>query len=269
MTHGIIRVGTGGTSALTRSQIGSDITLPADGPWIIHGIWGQVIKRVTIPNQGTGGILELFSVQGDIDPNPAPAQFPLIGSPISESTDAAISTVPLNLWQTNYTAPGRATLRLFYTNDVAITTSPRVLCGILFGTEIPDQPRAPFCASILSASASAAETNMGTITLSQNATKIVGILADCGKVGAATAAEEIGATIRLSSDSINFQPAEFPCNRAYNASDGTAVGQSSTPQSQFIPVDIPAVGGAIITVFNTSTISVTGNIEVRVHILYQ
>lgn len=269
MTHGIIRTATGGTTAATRTQIGNDITLPADGPWIIHGLWGQVVKRSTVPNEGTGGVLEIVSVQGDIEPNPAPALFPLVGSCVSESAAAAISAVPLNIWPVNYTAPGRATLQLFYTNDQAITTASEVLVGILFGTDIPAEPRGTFCASIQAEHASTLENNMGTITLSQNATKIVGIMADCNKADVPTAGEEIAATIRLSSDSINFQPGEFPCNRAFNASDGTAVGQATTPMTPFIPVDIPVVGGAIITVFDTSTISVTGNISVRVFLLYE
>lgn len=258
-----------GTVIDTRTQIGPDITLPADGPWIIYGIWGQVVKRTTVPDEGTGGIIELISLQGDIEPNPAPSAFPMVGSCVSESAAAAISAVPLNIWPVNYTAPGRASLQLFYTNDQAITTGSRALGGILFGNEIPGPTRGTFCASIVSQHASASENNMGTITLSQNATRIVGILADCNKADAATAGEEIAATIRLSSDSINFQPGEYPCNRAFNASDGTAVGQATTPMSSFIPVDIPVVGGAIITIFDTSTISVTGNISVRVFILYE
>ncbi len=269
MDHGIIRTGLGATTVDSTTQIGSDIVLPADGPWIIHGLWGQVVKRTTVPDEGTGGFLLLESLQGDITPNPAPARFPLVGACVSESAAAAISPVPLNIWPVNYTAPGRATLSLSYFNDQAITTASRVLVGILFGTAIPETPRGTFCASIQTDHAATAELNMGTITLSQNANRIVGIMADCNKADAATAGEEIAATIRLSSDSIDFQPGEYPCNRAFNASDGTAVGQAATPMSSFIPVDIPVVGGAIITVFNTSTISVTGNISVRVFILYE
>lgn len=269
MTHGIIRTATGGTGAGARTAIGANITLPAGGPWIIHGLWGQVAKVTTIPDQGTGGILELTSVQGDVEPNPAPANFPLIGACVSESANSAISANPLQIWDVNYTAPGKAQLRLFYTNDQAITSGSQVLGGLLFGNEIPVKRPAPFCASILSQFAATAENDFGTITLSENATRIVGILADVNKADAATGAEAIAATIRLSSDSIIFQPGEYPCNRVFNASDGTAAGQASTPLSQIIPVDIPAVGGAIITVFGTSTQSVTGNISIRVFIFYE
>lgn len=269
MTHSIIRTGLGGTAVGARTQIGTDINLPADGPWIIHGIWGQVVKRTTVPDEGTGGVLELVSTQGDMEPNPAPARFPLIGSAVSESAASAISAVPLQIWPVRWDAPGRATLQLFYTQSQAITTASRVLVGIIFGTVIPVLTHAPFCASSLVQFAGTVESAGPNIILSENANRITGLLFDCNKADAATAAEEIAATVRLDSDSIVFQPGSYPCNRAFNASDGTAVGQSATPMSNIIPVDIPAVGGAIITANVLSTISVTGNISVNTFIFYE
>lgn len=269
MTHGIIRTGTGGTGAGARTQIGSNITLPAGGPFTIHGIFGQVAKVDTVPNEGTGGIIEIVSLAGDLEPNPAPATFPLIGAPVSESANAPISANPLQIWPVPYTAPGKSQIQLFYTNDQAISTGSIVVAGLLFGDEVPVARPAPFCASVNAQFASTDEQNLGTITLSENATRIVGILADLNKADAATAGEAIAATIRLDSDSIKLQPAAFPCNRIFNASDGTAVGASATPQSNIIPLDIPAVGGAIITVFGTTTVSVTGNASLRVFLFYE
>lgn len=269
MTHGIIRTGTGATGAAARTQIGADITLPAGGPFIIHGLFGQVARVTTVPNEGAGGIIELLSVAGDLEPNPAPANFPLIGPQVSEAANASISALPLNIWPVRYNAPGKSQLRLLYTQDQAITTASVVIAGILFGTEMPVTLPAPFCASVNAQFASATEQNLGTITLSENATRIVGILADLNKADVPTAGEAIAATVRLDSDSIKLQPAEFPCNRIFNASDGTPAGQTSTPMSQIIPLDIPAIGGAIITVFATTTVSVTGNASVRVFIFYE
>lgn len=269
MTHGIIRTGAGGTAADARSQIGANIILPAGGPWIIHGLYGQVAKISTIPDQGAGGIIELNSVAGDLEPNPAPANFPLIGPCVSESANAAISAQPLQIWPVNYTAPGKSSLQLLYTQDQAITTASIVIAGILFGEEVPVPRPSPFCATIAAEFASATEQNFGTITLSENASRLVGIIADLNKADAATAGEAIAATVRLASDSMTLQPAQYPCNRIFNASDGTAVGQASTPLSQIIPLDIPVIGGAIITVFGTTTVSVTGNASIRVFLFYE
>ena len=77
------------------------------------------------------------------------------------------------------------------------------------------------------------------------------------------------ATIRLDSADVMVPPGQYPCNRAFNASDGTAVGQSAVAQSQFIPVDIPVQGGARIDIYATSSVSVTGNADIIVHIAYE
>lgn len=269
MTHGIVRTGQGGTTAAARTQIGADIILPAGGPWIISGFYGQLAKITTVPDEGAGGFIEMFASSGDLQPQPAPANFPLIGPSISESVNVAVSAQPLQIWPVNYTAPGKATIQLFYTQDQAITTGSRIITGIIFGEEVPVKRPSPFCATIASEFASGTEQNFGTITLSENASRIVGILADLNKADAATVAQECAATVRLASDSMTLQPAQFPCNRAFNASDGTAVGQSATPFSEIIPLDIPVIGGAIITVFATTTRSVTGNASLRVFLFYE
>lgn len=268
-THAIARQGPGSATLNAITQIGADIVLPAGGPWIIFGLWGQVVKATTVPDEGTGGILKLDTLSGDIDPQPAPADFPLIGSPVSESANAALSGVPLNIWDVNYNAAGKAIAKLSYQNDQAITTPSEVACGILFGDSIPVRARSPFCASVQTEWASAAETAIGNITLAEKATRITGLMFDLNKVDASTTAEEVMALVRLDSADIKLPPAQYPCLRAFNASDGTAVGQSAIAQAQFIPVDIPVVGGATINIFATSSISVTGNCSLRAFIQYE
>jgi hypothetical protein len=268
-TFAIARQGPGGTAANAVTQIGENILLPANGPWIIHGVWGQVVKATTVPAEGTGGILLLNSVSGDIEPDPAPGRWPLIGSPISESANAALSAVPLNIWPTLLSGAGKAQVNLSYQQDQAITTASEVACGIIFGNEVPVARAMPFVDSVGTQWASAAETQVGSITLAEKATRITGIMADLNKADASTTAEEVLATIRLDSQDVKFPPSQYPCLRAFNASDGTAVGQSAVAQAQFIPVDIPVIGGSIIDVFVTSSISVTSNASIRVFIGYE
>lgn len=269
MTHGIARTGAGGTAALAVTQIGADLTLPAGGPWNIFAVWSQVAKVTTVPNEGTGGDLVVNSVSGDIVPDPAPGQYPIIGSVVSESANSNIAVVPLNVYPVNWQAPGKAVLNLWYRNQLAITTASQVACGILFGEATPEKRPLVFVDTVRTAFASATEQAVGTITLSEKATRIVGILNVLGKGDAPTAGEEVVATVRLASDDISLPPAQYPCCFAYNASDGTAVGQASQPWSEFIPLDIPVIGGSRIQVFATTTISVTGNAEVRTYIAYE
>ena len=130
-THAFARQGPGGTTALASTQIGADIVMPAGGPWLIHDIWAQVVKATTIPDQGTAGILHIQSLSGDMRPDPAPGKYPIIGSCVSESANVAISAVPLNLWPVHWEAAGKASLRLNYIQQLAMTTASEVACGII------------------------------------------------------------------------------------------------------------------------------------------
>ncbi len=268
-THAQAVTGTGGTTALAATQIGSIISLPAGGPWIIFGIWGQVVKASTVPNEGTGGTLLINSVMGDLSPDPAPGRYPLIGACVSESANAALAAVPLNIWPVNWQAAGKAQITLTYINQLAITTGSLVAAGILYGDSVPAIKPLVFSDVVRASFASAAEQSIGQITLAEKATKIIGILCDLNKGDVPSAGEAILATVRLSSSDVKMSPAVFPCNRAFNASDGTAVGQSATPMSNFIPLDITVKGGARIDVFATTTISVTGNADVQVYLFYE
>lgn len=268
-THAKAVTGTGGTGAGAVTKIGSTITLPAGGPWIIHGVWGQVAKVSTVPNEGTGGTLKIEAISGDLTPDPAPGKYPLIGACASESANSAIAPVPLNIWPVNWQAAGKAQIDISYINQLAITTASIIAAGLIFGDAIPDERPLVFCDFVESSFASAAEQTIGSITLAEKATRIVGILADLNKGDVPTAGEAIMATIRLASNDITMPPAAYPCNRAFNASDGTAVGQAATPISQFIPVDIPVPGGAVITIFATTTVSVTGNADIAVYLAYE
>lgn len=268
-TFALARTGTGGTAAGTVTQIGDNLTFPAGGPWLLHTIWGQVAKRTTVPDEGTGGILRINSVSGDLQPDPAPGNYPMIGSPVSDSVNASISAVPLNLMQIETTAAGKALLSISYVNDLAITTASQIATGVIFGDSRPEKRPLMFCDRVQSSFASATEQTLGAITLAEKATRIVGILADLNKGDADTAGEEIMATIRLDSNDNKLAPAQFPCHRAYNASDGTPAGASSVAQAQFIPVDIPVIGGSIIDIFATTTRSVTGNADISVYLAYE
>jgi len=268
-TRAISRTGTGGTAALAITQIGTDITLPAGGPHIIHSIWAQVAKVTTIPDEGTGGDLIVQAVSGDLSPDPAPGRYPLIGAPSNPSVNDGLAAMPLNIWPVNWSAPGKSVISLSYLQELAITTASVVACGIIFGDSIPEARPLTFCDRVRASFASATEQSIGTITLAEKASRIVGLLFNLNKGDAVTVAQPVMATCRLASDDIQMPPSSYPCAFAYNAADGTPVGAVSMPQAQFIPVDIPVQGGARITVYATTTQSVTGNADLSAYIAYE
>lgn len=269
VTHALARLGTGSTTALADTQIGADIVMPAGGPWIIHGLWGQVVKVTAVASEGTGGALVINSVSGDLDPDPAPGLWPMIGNPQASSANFSLAALPLNIWPVNLTAAGKAVIELRYIQQLAITAASATAAGIIFGDSIPGPFRAPFCDTVRAAFASATEQSIGEIVISQKASKITGIFADVNHGDALTAAEPVLATIRLASDDIQMPPSQYPCFRCFDSGDGTVEGETACPQGQFIPVDIPVVGGSRIDVFATTSQSVTGNAEVLVYLAYE
>jgi len=268
-TRAIARTGAGGTAALALTQIGADITLPAGGPWTVFGLWGQVAKLTTVPNEGSGGDLVVRSVSGDLTPDPAPGNYPLIGSHCTESANDGMVCLPLNIWPVNWQASGKSIISLSYRNELAITTGSQVACGILFGDNVPDYRPLTFCDKVRASFASTTEQSIGTITLAEKATRIVGLMFVLNKGDAITTAQAVMATCRIASDDIQLPPSQYPCAFCYDASDGTAVGGSGKPRADFIPVDIPVQGGARITVYATSTASVTGNCDLSAYIAYE
>lgn len=268
-TRAIARTGTGGTTALTKTAIGAIIELPADGPHLIHSLWAQVAKDTSLANEGSGGDLILDSLSGDMTPQPAPAIFPLVGTPAAPSANEGISYAPLNMWAVGFEGAGKATLQLSYRNELAISAGSIVAAGIIFGENRPEPKPIIFCANVRGSFASATEQSLGTIQLSEKSTKITGFLAVLNKGDAVTVAEHIMATVRLASDDIMLPPSVYPCNAAFNGADGTPVGPTSVPPASFIPVDIPVVGGARVDVFATTTISVTGNADITVYLAYE
>jgi hypothetical protein len=261
--------GAGATTAATKTQIGANLTLPAGGPWTIFGLWGQVVKVTTLPAEGTGGQLIIDALSGDLSPDPAPGKYPMPGNPGSSSANSGNAALPLNIWPVNWTAAGKSVISLSYLNQLAITTGSHCAAGILFGDSLPEQRPLVFCDGVYSSFASTAEQAIGTITLAEKATRIVGIFADCNKGDALTTAEQILATIRLASDDVKMPPAEYPCQRCFDAGDGTVEGETAAPRMDFIPVDIPVEGGARINCYATSVISVTGNIDIQVYLAYE
>jgi len=172
------------------------------------------------------------------------------------------------MYPVDWSAAGKATLRLSYLNTLAITTGSVLAAGIIFGDAPPAISPFTFCDGVRASFAATTEQSIGTIILAEKATKIVGIFADLNKGDVPTAGEAIVATIRLDSADMMMPPAQYPCNRAFNASDGTAVGQASSHPTSFIPVDIPVVGGARVNCFATTTASVTGNADVQIYLAY-
>jgi hypothetical protein len=211
----------------------------------------------------------MLAASGDLDPDPAPAKFPCYGLANSSGAAMGVAVVPTNIYRTNYTAAGKAIIQLSFVNSGANTVAPEILASLIFGDKIPDKGFQNFIDQVDSSFASAAEQLVGTITLSEKAKRITGILATGFHAGAMTASQEVMGWIRLDSQDMKLQPSEFPFMLNCSAGLGAVAGQSSTPPAPFIDVDIPVTGGAIINIYATTSIAVTASARVQAFIAYE
>ena len=268
-TNALLVTGTGGTGAESITQIGENLTMPAGGPWLIHKIWGMVAQDTAVTNEAVSGGMRIDALSGDLSPDPAPGRYPLIGCPTQMSANFGLTPVPINMFDVAWTAAGKAVLSLSYINDQGNATAPIVACGIIFGDSIPEKRPLVFCDRVAVNLTANTEATIGTITISEKATRIVGIMATAMKDGAVTADEGMIATIRLDSADIKLPPAQFPCTNGFSACDGTPAGGGAVGSPQFIPLDIPVIGGSRINCFGTLINAVTAGLDVQVYIAYE
>lgn len=268
-THAMTVQGNSATLIGVRTQIGGNITLPAGGPWVIYGIHGTIVHDNALAAEGIAGVLTIDSASGDIIPDPAPGQYPLIGPQGLFGATLPPAIVPLNIFPVNWTAPGKAVITLWHTLGLGITNAGAVQAGILFGTARPEVRPLMFCQAVRGTPGLAVETQSGNITLAEKATRIVGVMGLMAKNTAITAAESVMATFRLDSADAKLTPAVYPFNCAMSSLVGADTGAPSQPQSQFIPVDIPVHGGSVISCFVTLQRAVTANVETQIFIAYE
>ena len=135
-THGLIIAAAGQTAA--GEQTLGTLTLPADGPWIIHDVFGQIVSATATAAEATGGYMRFDAASGDVTPNPAPSKWPVIcnGSALGATIDQ--SGCALQRFPCYGTAPGRATINCVFNNTVAATVAPQIVMGILFGKSVPE-----------------------------------------------------------------------------------------------------------------------------------
>jgi len=266
-THGMCVAGTG-IAAAGDTAFGP-LTLPAEGPWEIHQVWGYVARAAATAAELIGGHIRIESVAGDLEPNPAPAKYPVFESGSFLGATASVSVCPLAIYDIAFTAPGKSQLMLIYHQSLACTVAPEIVLGIIFGKSRAEKKPLIFSEVAHAVVAAATDTAVGTLTLSEKSTRISGICAVCMQDGVLTTAESLLGFVRLASDDVNIIPAQFPFQAAYGAGVGALIGSGSSPPISYIPIDIPVPGGARINSFVDLNNAVTNPADVEIFLAYE
>jgi hypothetical protein len=269
MTFAQVALGTGGTTATSLTQIGSDITLPAGGPWKIHGVYCQAIQDTAVASEAVAGYLYVDSKSGDINPDPAPGHYPVNGVQAAQGANLPLRGTGLNIYPVNWEAAGKAVVSLSFYNLSGNATAPRILAGIIYSDAIPEKRPLTFVDSVQLNCTAAGATALGSITLAEKATRLVGICPVLYKDGALTADEGILAYAYIDSADVKLTPGQFPFNTALSAGDGTPAGGATTPPLDFITLDQPVVGGAIVNCTAYLDQAVTAGVDAYVFLAYE
>lgn len=266
-THAQVVTGAGGTAA-GDTLIGS-ITLPAGGPWIIHDLLISLAAATATAGEGVGGFVRVEAAQGDMVPNPSPARFPVFAAnAFLGATEGAVVSdtqrIPV-LWE----APGKATINFYFNNVVALTVAPQLVIGIIFGKSIPEARRISFMDQVSVGITAATDTAIGTITLSERATRITRVAGMLLGDNVIVAGEELIGFFRLTSDDADIVPAQFPFTSSTSAGLSATVMGDGLGQVQLWEVDFPVTGGARIDCFVDLNTAVTNAARAFVFLGYE
>lgn len=266
-SHSSIVTGGGGTTAAD-ATIGT-ITLPAGGPWTIHGAFCQVVSATATAAESVGGHFRFDPASGDLTPSPAPSKFPVFETSSALGGTIPRGKCPLNIFPVNWEGAGKAVINCIYHNAIACTVAPQVVMGLLYGKSIPEQLPLVFSDNVRAAVTSAAATALGTITLAEKASKIVGVCGILSQDGVLVAGEELTGFFYLASDDVKLEPMQLPFNNVHGAGLGATIFGGSQGLINYIPVDIPVAGGARINAYVDLNTAVTNAADVEVFLAYQ
>lgn len=259
--------GTGGTAA-GETTIGT-VTLPANGPWNIWGIWSLIAAVTPTAGEAIGGYIRMDSLDGDVQPNPAPTRFPtgLGGSWLGATQPVMIDR--LKVWPIQLEAPGKARISLIYNQATTVTVATKVLAGLMYGKTRPIPVVFTYIDRVRAQVTAAAETLVGTVTLAEKARRITHVGCVMAQDGVLTTVEDLIASFRLGSNDINMPPSQWPPSAVFSGGLGAVIGQSEVVAPAMIPVDIPVPGGARVDCYIDLLDAVTNAAEVEIYIAYE
>lgn len=268
-SHGLVRSGAT-IATVVETQVGATLELPTrTGGWMLNEFMAQVNRSVAVAAESIGGNFRLRSPSGDVSPAPEPSRFPCFESGSFLGSVADHAPCPLFKYPIDLLGAGKADIDFLATNGVASTNAPVWSVGLHFAPAIVVPSRPQHCNVVRATQAAVARTQVGTITLSENATEIVGIMGVLSQDGVLVTAEELVGFFDLESEDIDIVPSQWLFNTTFGAGIGATIhgGMQSAPNPHWVSIPVP--GGARIDAFVTLTVAVTNPADVEIFIFYR
>lgn len=268
-THSMAVAGAGSAAAGEAIITGAPVLLPAGGPYTIFKIWGNMVQATAAAAESYGDYMRIEATVGDLSPNPAPLRLPLgqVGSSLGATIDAAMRLTAIH--DVAYDAPGKASLNFIMNTGTVLAVAPQCVMGIIFGKTRPVLKPFTYVDRVRAQVTAAVSTAVGTITISEKASKIVGVCGIMAQDNVLVAGEELIGFFTLASNDIKLPPAQFPFSCGYSAGLGALINNMGYAPPLWIPVEIPVVGGASIDCSVDLNTAVTNAAEIQIFIAFE
>lgn len=268
-THSMAVAGAGSAAAGEAVISGAGVILPAGGPYTIFQVWATLAAATHTAGESYGDYFRLNATSGDLTPSPQPTRFPtgLIGSMLGATADVSVN--PTVIHDVEFEAAGKSAIEMILNTASVMTVAPQAVLGIIFGKTRPVMKPLKFVDRVRAQVTAAALTAVGTITISEKASRIVAIAGLLVQDNVLTTGEELLGFFTLASDDIKFPPAQYPFQAGFGAGLGALINNGPMQRPLWIPVVIPVTGGARIDCSVDLNTAVTTAAEVQIFIAFE
>jgi hypothetical protein len=248
---------------------GTPIVLPANGPWVIHGIWGIPAWINPSGENPILGSIGIQSITGDLDPDPTPALFPHPVQQVNTINAQGLLPTPVQIHPTSFKAPGSSQIQMVAEFDgPAGVNNIRFMGGILFSANPPRVLPIQRTAMLFAQVTSAAEIALGIIQLPESADLLISYSAQAAWLLPPAANEPLLGFIRMQSDDERLQPAEFPLSFGLMGRTTAAPINDALPPVLTVPLETKVLPGSRISVFCTFPTWTATTINVKFFLNY-
>lgn len=274
ITHSQGVAGAGATVAGTEVTVGT-VTMPRGGPWNIWGVWYTTCPGTPTDAQQRQIFMRVNDLNGDIIPTPKPYTIPLFSSSAIAGDSQLSQHIPFIYNPVNWQAQGGTQIRFHADIATAETVAARIAAGVFYGVKpraydvVAQMPLFNFTQGVAGTADTTAETSAGTITLSEKARVITGLMVDVVQDTSAEA-DEVSGTARIQSDDVDLAPFVFPFAHVTSAplESGEATLDVVGVVPKWLPVHIPVPAGSAIEFLTDLDQDVTAAAITRSYIAY-
>lgn len=267
-SHGQVIVAVG-VATVADTIIGTIEVPQRDTPWLINSIMGQIARQTGTAAEALNGNFGFGSPLGDLTPAPDPSRYLIKESCSLLGSVSDVSSCPLHKYDQEILIAGKGNVGFNVQAAIAPAVAPIWAVGIHYAPDIVVPKRAMFANRVRTTVTATTRTQVGTITLSEKATEIVGIIGHLTQDGVLTTAEELIGFFDISSQDISVQPSDWLFNEVYGAGLGATIagGEVYPPMPHLVSIPVP--GGARIDCFVTLETAVTNGADVEICLLYR